>query len=80
MTKKFRVVIGSDDAGFQYKEILKKQLQSDTNVESVVDVGVDASSKTPYPDIAIAAAQMIADGKEGGHKACVDLLKLHGAS
>ena len=63
MSKKFRVVIGSDDAGFQYKEILKKQLQNDTNVESVVDVGVDATSKTPYPDVAIAAAQMIADGK-----------------
>ncbi|CAB4829479.1 unannotated protein [freshwater metagenome] len=29
----------------------------------MVDVGVDASSKTAYPDVAIAAAQMIADGK-----------------
>ena len=32
-------------------------------VEFVTDVGVDASSHTPYPAVAIAAAEMIAAGK-----------------
>lgn len=62
MTRKLRIVVGSDDAGYQYKEALKVDIKSNTAVELVDDVGVDADGHTPYPTIAIAAAKMIADG------------------
>lgn len=61
--KKWRIVVGSDDAGFDYKEALKADLEKSDLVESVTDVGVDASGHTPYPTVAIEAAQLIADGK-----------------
>lgn len=63
MNKILRIAIGSDDAGFQYKEILKQDLLANPLVAHVEDVGVDSQSHTPYPDIAIAAAQMVAKGE-----------------
>jgi ribose 5-phosphate isomerase B len=58
-----RIVIGSDDAGFDYKEILKKDLDADPGVASLVDVGVDADGHTAYPRVAIAAAELVASGE-----------------
>lgn len=55
-----RLVIGSDDAGFDYKEIVKRDLEANGLVASVVDVGVDADGHTSYPKVAIAAAELIA--------------------
>lgn len=63
MSKKLRIAIGSDDAGFQYKEALKKELGSEPSVTEIIDVGVDAESKTPYPNVAIAASNLVIDGK-----------------
>nr|WP_201468843.1 ribose-5-phosphate isomerase [Microbacterium hydrocarbonoxydans] len=63
MTEKLRLVIGSDDAGFDYKEILKKDLDGDERVATVVDVGVDADGHTAYPRVAIAAAELVARGE-----------------
>ena len=57
-----RLVVGSDDAGFEYKEILKKDLEDNAGVTSVVDVGVDADGHTAYPRVAIAAAELVASG------------------
>lgn len=57
-----RVVVGSDDAGFDYKEIIKSDLGDDDRIASVVDVGVDTESHTFYPSIATAAAEMVAAG------------------
>jgi ribose 5-phosphate isomerase B len=62
MTKLLRLVIGSDDAGFDYKEILKRDLEQNPGVASVVDVGVDAEGHTPYPKVAIEAAEQVARG------------------
>lgn len=58
-----RIVIGCDDAGYEYKEILKKDLEQNAGVASVVDVGVDADGHTPYPKVAVSAAQQVADGQ-----------------
>lgn len=58
-----RLVIGSDDAGFDYKEIVKKDLEQNPGVASLVDVGVDADGHTAYPRVAIAAAELVASGE-----------------
>ncbi len=58
-----RLVIGADDAGFDYKEILKRDLEANPGVASVVDVGVDADGHTAYPKVAIAAAELVAHGE-----------------
>lgn len=58
-----RLVIGCDDAGYDYKEILKMDLQQHPLVASVVDVGVDSFGDTAYPRVAIAAAEIIASGE-----------------
>ncbi|HXD62323.1 MAG TPA: ribose-5-phosphate isomerase [Lacisediminihabitans sp.] len=63
MADKWRIVVGSDDAGFDYKEILKKDLEGSDLVASVIDVGVDADGHTNYPTIATAAAEMVARGE-----------------
>jgi len=63
VTRVWRIVIGSDDAGYEYKEALKADLLSNPDVELVEDVGVDATSHSPYPVVAIAAAEAIRDGR-----------------
>ncbi len=63
MTAPLRLVIGSDDAGFEYKEVLKRDLQAHPLVADLVDVGVDADGHTPYPTVAIEAAEHVARGE-----------------
>ncbi|MGJ0203768.1 ribose-5-phosphate isomerase [Leucobacter sp. gxy201] len=63
MTAQWRIVIGADDAGYQYKEALKKDLENDPRVASVTDVGVDSDGHTPYPRVAVAAAEKVRDGE-----------------
>ncbi|BCL25438.1 ribose-5-phosphate isomerase [Streptomyces aurantiacus] len=63
MTEKLRIVVGSDDAGHQYKEALKQDLLGSSLVAEVTDVGVDADGHTAYPKVAIAAAEMVARGE-----------------
>ncbi|RFA20027.1 ribose-5-phosphate isomerase [Subtercola boreus] len=58
-----RIVIGSDDAGFEYKEQLKAMLEADPRVASVADVGVDVDGHTAYPHVAVTAARQIAGGE-----------------
>ena len=60
---KLRIVVGADDAGVQYKEILKADLESDDRVAEVVDVGVSPDENTAYPHIAVSAARLISEGK-----------------
>ncbi|BBY63733.1 ribose-5-phosphate isomerase [Mycolicibacterium helvum] len=60
--EKLRIVVGSDDAGLQYKDILRKDFEADPRVTSVVDVGVRSDENTAYPHVAVAAARMIANG------------------
>jgi ribose 5-phosphate isomerase B len=62
MSKRLRVVVGSDDAGSHSKEALKEDLRSHDAVCEVVDVGVGGDEHTSYPHIAVSAARMVADG------------------
>ncbi|GAA1763789.1 ribose-5-phosphate isomerase [Kocuria aegyptia] len=61
--KKLRIVIGGDDAGFDYKETLRQDLEADERVESVVDVGVSKTENTDYPHVAVEAARKVASGE-----------------
>jgi ribose 5-phosphate isomerase B len=63
MPEPLRIVVGSDDAGFDYKEILKRDLEQHEGVASVIDVGVDAEGHTSYPKVAVAAAELVAAGE-----------------
>lgn len=58
-----RIVVGSDDAGLDYKETLKADLAADDRVAEVIDVGVNGEDTTAYPHIAVAAARLVADGR-----------------
>lgn len=57
------IVVGGDDAGLAYKDALRDMLRADPRVADVVDVGVGAGETTPYPSVAIEAAQRVADGR-----------------
>lgn len=63
MSGPLRIVIGSDDAGYQYKEVLKRDLGEHPRIAEVIDVGVDADSHTAYPQVAIPAAELIVAGR-----------------
>lgn len=58
-----RLIVGSDDAGYEYKERIKADLEANPLVAEVIDVGVDADSHTNYPAIATAAAERVRDGE-----------------
>lgn len=60
--QRLRIAIGSDDAGYEYKEKLKEDFAADDRVESVTDVGVTQDDDTAYPHIGIAAAELVASG------------------
>ncbi len=77
---KWRVVVGCDvsltsscsvtrliprqDAGVQYKNTLKADLEKDPRVSEVIDVGVvDSNEKTAYPHVAVTAAKKIIAGE-----------------
>ena len=63
MVDGLRLVIGCDDAGYEYKEILKRDLEADERVTSVVDVGVGSDEHTPYPYVGAAAARLVGAGE-----------------
>ncbi|MFK4114590.1 ribose-5-phosphate isomerase [Microbacterium sp. NPDC006705] len=58
-----RLIVGSDDAGYEYKERIKADLEANPLVAEVIDVGVDADSHTNYPAVATAAAERVRDGE-----------------
>lgn len=71
-TTPLRVVVGSDDAGLDYKKALKGDLEADPRVSAVIDVGRDAGDdseggaydpKLAYPSVAIAAAEKVMAGE-----------------
>ncbi len=63
MSKTWRMVVGCDEAGFEYKERIKADLEADPRVSTVTDVGVTGDEHTAYPHVAVEAARMVADGR-----------------
>jgi ribose 5-phosphate isomerase B len=65
MSHTVRLLVGGDSAGFDYKDAILTDMQSDERVESVQDLGVYAGGleDASYPSVAIAAAQKIAAGE-----------------
>ena len=62
MTSRLRIVVGSDEAGYEYKEAIKGDLAADSRVAEVTDVGVRVDEDTAYPHVAVAAARLVAEG------------------
>ncbi|MGX7694655.1 ribose-5-phosphate isomerase [Gordonia polyisoprenivorans] len=58
-----RIVVGADDAGYDYKEALKADLEADERVAEVIDVGVVDGDHTAYPHVAVDAARRVAAGE-----------------
>lgn len=59
-----RIAVGGDEAGFSYKDIIKADLEKDSRVAKVIDVGVDHDAdKTAYPHVAVDASKLILSGE-----------------
>lgn len=58
-----RIVIGSDNAGSRYRIALKHDLEASEYVSETVDIGVAEEDPTPYPSVALRAAEMVAAGE-----------------
>jgi ribose 5-phosphate isomerase B len=65
MEQKYRLVVGSDSAGYEYKDALLADLKADPRVASVEDLGVyeGGLENASYPEVAIAAGEKIAAGE-----------------
>ncbi len=57
-----KIAIGADRAGYDYKEVLKKDLEADERVDEVIDVGIKSGEDIDYPQVAFAAAKLVAQG------------------
>lgn len=63
-----RVAIGSDHAGFELKELLKKYVQSLGH--EVEDVGTHSTEAVDYPDYALALGKAVLAGANKGILLC----------
>jgi ribose 5-phosphate isomerase B len=62
--QRYRMAVGSDDAGVHLKDYIRDRLQEDPRVVEVRDFGVaDASDTTPYPVVCIKVAEAVARGE-----------------
>lgn len=66
MAPQWKIVVAADSAGQQYKDALKAELEKDSRVTSVQDVGVGINEDdlgTDYPHVAVDAARKVASGE-----------------
>ena len=58
------VVVGADNAGVEYKNKIKADLEGDPRIDEVIDLGVGSTAdETAYPHTAVGAARLVADGQ-----------------
>ncbi len=60
---KFHIVIGCDDAGLRFRDVLKEDLSKHPGVFKVTDIGVGDNEHTDYPHVAVRGARMVANGE-----------------
>lgn len=58
--KKYKIALGCDHAGFEYKEAIKEFLQSDGY--ETKDFGTFSDESVDYPDFIRPAAEAVAEG------------------
>ena len=56
-----RIAIASDHAGFEFKSVLKKDLEA--MGYDAIDLGTDGLDPVDYPDFAARMAEAVADGR-----------------
>jgi ribose 5-phosphate isomerase B len=64
----FRLILGADEAGVDYKNQILEDLKTDPRVSEIIDIGVNRSDAPdqftkPYPYVGIAAGEMIRAGQ-----------------
>jgi ribose 5-phosphate isomerase B len=60
MSGTLKIVVGSDHAGFKYKEAIKSHLKSRAEI---LDLGAMSTDSVDYPDFGKAVGQAVAGGK-----------------
>lgn len=60
---RLRLIVGGDDAGYDYKEAIRDHLEGNPQIAEIIDVGVAEGQHTPYSSVAIEAAERIARGE-----------------
>ncbi|GIG67386.1 RpiB/LacA/LacB family sugar-phosphate isomerase [Phytomonospora endophytica] len=60
---KWRIAVGSDSAGYEYKETIARDLADDDRVDVVIDFGVRTGESTPYPNVGLSVAEAVASGE-----------------
>lgn len=63
MRERWRIVIGSDEPGLAYKTALKADLEAQSTVAEVLDVGVHTGRLNPYVSVPVAAARAVSEGR-----------------
>jgi ribose 5-phosphate isomerase B len=59
---RWRIAVGADEAGYEYKESILRDLKQDPRVALVEDFGVAAGEATAYPQIGLKVAEAVARG------------------
>ena len=59
----FRVAIGADIAGVDYKEAIKADLKADERIDEVIDLGVAPGEDVDYPHVGVKVAKEVAEGR-----------------
>lgn len=60
---KWRIAVGADAAGYEYKEAIARDLADDDRVDVVVDFGVRPGESTAYPNVGLNVAEAVARGE-----------------
>ena len=63
MSTTWRIAVGADEAGYEYKDAILRDLQQDPRVELVTDFGVKADEVAAYPEIGLKVAEAVANGE-----------------
>lgn len=63
----FRLILGADEAGVDYKNRIMADLRDDPRVSEIIDIGVNRNDSLedftrPYPYVGIKAGELIRDG------------------